>query len=70
MDQWEVHGQCGWSWESVQATAPDQIKSGEYVVIAQTSVEQPHKDLPNVPVAYQVAKTEEAKQLIRYGVEK
>ena len=68
MDQGEVQGQCGWSWESVQATAGDRVQSGDYVIISQNSVEKPHKDLPNVPVAYQLAKTEEAKQLIRYGI--
>lgn len=68
MDQNEVHGQCGWSWESVQATAPDRVKSGDYVIIAQTSVEKPHKDLPEPPVAYQLAQTDEARQLIRYGI--
>ena len=68
MDQGEVQGQCGWSWESVQATAGDRVQSGEYVIISQNSVERPHKDLPSVPVAYQLAKTDEARQLIRYGI--
>jgi tripartite-type tricarboxylate transporter receptor subunit TctC len=67
MDQGEVDGMCGWGFESVKATAWDRVQSGEYVVIAQAA-EKPLKDLQNVPMALDLAKTEDAKQLIRLGI--
>lgn len=67
MDQGEVDGMCGWGFESVKATAWDRIQSGEYVVIAQAT-ERPIKDIPNAPMALDLAKTEDAKQLIRLGI--
>jgi tripartite-type tricarboxylate transporter receptor subunit TctC len=67
MDQGEVDGMCGWAWESVQATALDRIQSGDYLVIAQLT-DQPLKDLPQVPLALQYARMEEARQLIRLGI--
>jgi tripartite-type tricarboxylate transporter receptor subunit TctC len=43
------------------------LESGDANVVLQvTSTRQP--DLPKIPVALELAKTEEAKQLIRYGV--
>jgi tripartite-type tricarboxylate transporter receptor subunit TctC len=67
MDQGEVDGICGWGYESVMATARDRIESGEYLVIAQVT-EAPLPGLEKAPVALQLAKTEEARQLIRLGI--
>jgi tripartite-type tricarboxylate transporter receptor subunit TctC len=66
MDQGEVDGICGWGYESVRATGWDRVETGDYVVIAQVS-EEPLEGLENVPLALQLAKTDEARQLIRLG---
>lgn len=65
-DGGEVGGGC-WAWESVKVTWAKALESGAVnVVIQATSKAAP--DLPKVPVALELAKTEEARQLIRAGV--
>lgn len=69
MDQGEVDGMCVWSWESIQATAPERVQNGDYVIISQNTGDKRFDKLPpGVPVAYELAKSEEARQLIRYGI--
>ena len=64
-DSGEVGGGC-WAWESVKVTWTKGLEAGDVNVVIQVTPEaQP--DLPKVPVAIEVAKTEEAKQLIRAG---
>ena len=67
MDQGEVEGMCGWSLESLRTSSMDRVESGDYVIISQNT-EKAHKDLPNVPVAYEMARTEEGRQLFHYGL--
>lgn len=65
-DAGELAGAC-WGWESMRVTWTKALETGEANVVLQvTAARQP--DLPKVPVAMELAKTEEAKQLIRYGV--
>lgn len=63
----EVAGGC-WTWDSIRSTWSKAIKSGEAVVVLQ-AVSKPHRDLPNVPLAQSLAKTEEARQLLQAGVQ-
>ena len=67
MDQGELDGMCGWGFESVKATAWDRVQSGDYIPILQTT-EEPLPELKDVPMALQLAKTDEARQLIRLGI--
>jgi tripartite-type tricarboxylate transporter receptor subunit TctC len=62
----ELAGGC-WGWDSIKATWTRAIASGDAVVIVQM-VSKPHRDLPDVPLAINYAKTEEARQLIETGV--
>jgi hypothetical protein len=48
----------------MKSTWSNELEKGEIVVILQETV-RPHPDLPNVPVAYEMANTEEGKKLIR-----
>ncbi len=65
-DGGEVAGAC-WGWESMKVTWKKALETGDVNVVLQvTANKQP--DLPKVPVALELAKTEDAKQLIRYGV--
>lgn len=69
MDQGEVDGQCQWSWQSISSTALDRIQSGDYVVIAQVVGDQLNKAYPpTMPLASSLAQTEEARQLLLYGM--
>lgn len=64
-DSGELQGAC-WAWESIRATWTKALQTGDAIPLLQvTAKRQP--DLPNVPLALEVAKTEEAKQIIRAG---
>jgi len=62
----EVAGGC-WQWESIQVTWGKGIQSGDVVVVLQAT-DKPLPDLPKVPLAVNLAKTEEAKELIKAGI--
>ncbi len=64
-DAGELQGAC-WAWESIRATWTKALQTGEVIPILQvTPKKQP--DLQNVPLAIDLAKTEDAKQIIRAG---
>jgi tripartite-type tricarboxylate transporter receptor subunit TctC len=56
------------SWESTKITSLEKVKSGEWLILAQLG-DNPIAELPatNVPTIPQIAKTEEQRQLIRFG---
>ena len=58
----EVQGVCN-AWESFRSTWRNELDSGNIVVVLQTIAKR-HPELPNVPLAIDFAKTEEAKRLI------
>jgi tripartite-type tricarboxylate transporter receptor subunit TctC len=51
------------SWESTKSTWRNELDSGNLRVVLQANFKA-HSDLPNVPVSYNMAKTEEAKKLM------
>jgi tripartite-type tricarboxylate transporter receptor subunit TctC len=61
----EVAG-CCWGWESIRATWRKGIETGEVAIVIQT---QTAPDIPSVPLAMSFAKTEEARQLIKVGIQ-
>lgn len=63
----EIAGGC-WTWESMRATWIRAIQNGDTIVVLQI-LAQPHPELPQVPLARNLAKTEEARDLIRVGIE-
>jgi len=64
-DSGELGGAC-WAWESIRATWTKALQSGEVIPILQvTPKKQP--DLQHVPLALDLAKTEDLKQIIRAG---
>ncbi len=56
------------SWESTKITSLDKVKSGEWLILAQLG-DHPIAELPaaNVPTIPQIARTEEQRQLLRFG---
>jgi len=64
-DAGEVHGGC-WAWESVKVTWAKGVQSGEVNPILQMTAKK-IPDLPNVPLALDLAKTDEARQLLKAG---
>lgn len=62
----EVSGAC-WQWESMKVTWRKALDAKEATVVLQVTT-RPLPDLPGVPLALDLARTEEARQLIRAGV--
>ena len=58
----EVQGVCN-AWESFRSTWRNELDSSNIVIVLQTIAKR-HPELPNVPLAIDFAKTEEAKRLI------
>jgi tripartite-type tricarboxylate transporter receptor subunit TctC len=52
------------SWQSFRATWRKELETGEVVMVIQISA-KPHPDLPKVPLAMNLAKTDEARKLIQ-----
>ena len=62
----EVQGGC-WQWESIKVTWRKALEASEIAIVLQVT-EKSLPDLPRVPLALALAKTEEARQLLRAGV--
>jgi len=63
----EVAGAC-WAWESMRSTWRKALDAGEAVPILQVTA-KPMADLPRVPLAISLAKTDEARRLIQVGIQ-
>ena len=63
----ELAGVCGWTWDSLKATWSRALDAGDVNVVLQT-VPQAIPELPKVPLAIRLAKSEEARQLIQTGI--
>jgi tripartite-type tricarboxylate transporter receptor subunit TctC len=64
MERGEVKGRCGWSWSSVLATHKLWVDDGSIIVLVQLSLHK-HRELPNVPLVMDFAKTDEQRQVFR-----
>jgi tripartite-type tricarboxylate transporter receptor subunit TctC len=62
-DAGEVDGVCN-AWESFKSTWRKQLESGDVVIILQATLKA-HPELPNIPVAFDFLKTEEARKLFQ-----
>ena len=59
----EVAGGC-WSWDSMRATWRKALDAGETIPVVQVTP-KPLRDLPGVPLAISLVKTEEARRLVQ-----
>jgi len=67
IDSGEVEGFFN-TWTSAKITSSDKFKSGEWMILAQLSdTSLPDLPSPNIPTIPAIAKTEEQKQLLRFG---
>jgi tripartite-type tricarboxylate transporter receptor subunit TctC len=62
----EIAGGC-WQWESIKVTWSKGLTSGDVLILLQMT-EKPLPELLKVPLAIGLAKTEEARQLIKAGI--
>jgi len=65
-DAGEVDGVCN-AWESFKSTWRKQLDSGDVVLVLQATVKA-HPELPNIPVAFDFLKSEEARKLFQVVV--
>ncbi len=65
-DNQEVQGGC-WYWQAVKKAWQKLLAAREAQVVLQ-AMTKPHPDLPSVPNGLDLAKTEEARMLLTYGV--
>jgi tripartite-type tricarboxylate transporter receptor subunit TctC len=62
----EIAGGC-WQWESIKSTWRNGLDAGQVNVVLQAGP-RVLPDLPKVPLALDLAKTDEARQLLRFGI--
>ena len=62
----EIDGGC-WAWESIKVMWRQGLDAGEVSIVPQ-AVPKAVADLPKVPVAIELAKTDEARRLIQAGI--
>ena len=65
-DAGELAGYCG-GWESVKLQWRKAVEAGQVSVVLQVTTKK-NPELPNVPLAIDFAKTEEARRLLKYAV--
>ena len=66
MERGELNGLCT-GWESFKSLWKQSIESGDLIMVLQ-ALPKPHPDLPKVPLGINLAKTEEARELIQVGI--
>ncbi len=64
IERGEVHGGC-WDWGSQRVTSLEQFQTGKFIPLVQATTER-HRELKQVPLAIDYAKTEEARDLLRF----
>ena len=62
----EVAGGC-WAWDSIKVTWRRALETGDAVVVLQV-VARPFADLPNVPLAMSLARTDDARRLLNVAL--
>lgn len=65
LEKGEVEGYCGWALGSIKQRAPDWLRDGRIRPLVNFSY-VPAPDLPGVPLAHDLAKTETGREAIRF----
>ena len=63
MERGEVSGRASQTWDGWKVTRPDWVKTGKLTLLLQIGA-APNTDLPHIPMASDIAKTAEQKQII------
>jgi tripartite-type tricarboxylate transporter receptor subunit TctC len=66
VDGGEIAGVCN-SWESLRVTSTRALEAGNLIVVVQ-AIPHPHPELPKVPLAIDLAKTDGARRIIQAGI--
>ncbi|MPZ77145.1 MAG: hypothetical protein GEU77_11550 [Deltaproteobacteria bacterium] len=66
ISQGEIGGACGLAWETQKATWQQELENMNIVLQVGR---KPHPELPKIPLAGEFAKTDDARQLIKIGIQ-
>jgi tripartite-type tricarboxylate transporter receptor subunit TctC len=64
IEKGELEGRCGWSWSSVVSTRGSWLKEKKIRILLQISTAK-HPDLPDVPLALDLARTPKERQVMK-----
>jgi tripartite-type tricarboxylate transporter receptor subunit TctC len=64
MERGEVEGYNGWTWASIPQLRPHWLKEKKINILLQVGLAR-HEDLPNVPLAVELASDEEERQVLK-----
>ena len=64
MERGETFGRCGLSWSSFAASQPEWVRSQKVNLLFQVSLAK-HRDLPDIPLLLDLAKTSEQRLILR-----
>ena len=64
MERGEVDGLCGYSWSTIKSRHQDWMKEKKINILIQAAL-QKETDIPDVPLALDLAKTEEQQQVLK-----
>src|SRR5258708_13622730 len=65
IERGEVDGRCGWSWDSIKSTRPDWLKDKKINLLTVFSLERGPEVPTEVPLAIDLARTDEQKEILR-----
>lgn len=65
VERGELQGRCGWSYSSVLSTRAEWFKPPEFMRLIVQMALRKHRDLPDVPLVIDLAKTDEQRALAR-----
>jgi hypothetical protein len=64
MERGEVAGRCGWSWTSVKSLHQAWLDHKDINILFQMGLSK-HRDLPDVPLVVDLARTDEERAILR-----
>jgi tripartite-type tricarboxylate transporter receptor subunit TctC len=64
MERGEVEGRCGWSWTSVKGLHQSWLDRNDINILYQMGLSK-HRDLPDVPLIIDLARTDEERAILR-----
>lgn len=67
IERGETDGRCGWGWSSLKSSKPDWLKDKKLNFLVQLALAK-HPDVPDVPLALDLVKNPEDKQMLRVVV--
>src|SRR5258708_37356809 len=65
IERGEIDGRCGWSWDSIKSTRPDWLKDKKINLLTVFSLERGPEVPTEVPLAIDLARTDEQKEILR-----